>query len=343
MFGITQTCTEVSGIRADNIPDWITRGNEPVILRGLVAHWPLVAHGHSGPIAAMDYLRSFYNGRPTMIYHGASDINGRYFYNDNATALNYTSTRGSVTEMLEQVARTLEDTACPSLYIASNQIDTHFPGLRDYNDITLTPATTTKPLAPPLASIWIGNRSLASCHFDTLYNIACCAVGRRRLALFPPEQIANLYPGPLETTPGGQVISMVDFHQPDYARYPRFREAQAAGKLAELAPGDAIFIPTMWWHQVEGLAPFNVLINYWWNPSARYLDNGMSALLHAMLAIRDKTSPEKAAFKALFDYYIFNDAPAGDHLPEEARGMLSELDEATARQLRAMLVNQLNR
>ena len=58
---------------------------------------------------------------------------------------------------------------------------------------------------------------------------------------------------------------MVDFANPDFEKYPRFREAIAAGQMAELEPGDAVFIPAMWWHHVEGLSAFNTLVNYWWS------------------------------------------------------------------------------
>jgi quercetin dioxygenase-like cupin family protein len=34
---------------------------------------------------------------------------------------------------------------------------------------------------------------------------------------------------------------------------------------AELSPGDAIFIPMGWFHHVEALERFNVLVNYWWD------------------------------------------------------------------------------
>ena len=61
--------------------------------------------------------------------------------------------------------------------------------------------------------------------------------------LFPPDQFRNLYLGPIDNTPAGRAVSMVDFHAPDFNAYPRFREALRHALVAELAPGDAIFIP----------------------------------------------------------------------------------------------------
>jgi len=60
--------------------------------------------------------------------------------------------------------------------------------------------------------------------------------GRRRFTLFPPEQIANLYVGPLDFAPTGAAMSMVNLRNPDFARHPRFKEALAATQVAELGP-----------------------------------------------------------------------------------------------------------
>jgi cupin-like protein len=213
------------------------------------------------------------------------------------------------------------------------------PGFREANDLDFTRYGVE---APP--SIWIGNRVVASCHYDAPNNLACCAVGRRRFTVFPPEQIGNLYPGPLEPTPGGQAVSVVDFAAPDFERYPRFREALANGQGAVLEPGDAIFIPSMWWHHVQGLDGFNVLVNYWWSSLPPYAPAPMHALYHALWTIRDRPEREKQAWREVFEYYVFGPSErAGEHLPEAARGVLGPVDETLARRIRAMLIGKLNR
>ena len=90
-----------------------------------------------------------------------------------------------------------------------------------------------------LPRIWLGNRITTPTHVDEWNNIGCVVAGRRRFTLFPPEQIANLYIGPLDFAPTGAPMSLVSLRDPDFARYPKFREALAAAQSAELAPGDA--------------------------------------------------------------------------------------------------------
>jgi hypothetical protein len=196
----------------------------------------------------------------------------------------------------------------------------------------------------PLMSIWIGNRTVASAHFDMTHNLACCMVGRRRFSLFPPEQVHNLYPGPLDPTPGGQAITMVDFAAPDFERYPRFREALAAGQVADIEPGDVLFYPAMWWHHVQALDSFNAMINYWWTTTPRFMDSPQTTLMHALLSLRDRPPQEKSAWRELFNYYVFGEAGrAAEHLPEHARGNLGPMDDLKARRLRAFLIGRLNR
>ena len=146
--------------------------------------------------------------------------------------------------------------------------------------------------------------------------------GQRRFTLFPPEQVANLYMSPVETAPCGTPISMVRLDSPDFEKHPRFKEALAHAVYADLEPGDAIFIPYMWWHQVQARGALNMLVNFWWN---EYEDFGspIYAMLHSVLTVRDMPPAIRSAWKAMFDHFVFGDgAGAMDHMPLQTRGGL---------------------
>ena len=313
---------------------------EPVVLRGIASGWPLVQAGLGGVHDAMVYLCSVDAGAPIQYSFGGPEIAGRPFYSADFTRLNFEVRRGLLAQVLEEIATTLHAPRPPTYYVASLPIERALlPAFAQANDAGLA-----KQGIDATASIWIGNRVTASCHFDTPDNLACCAVGQREFTLFPPAQIDNLYPGPLDPTPGGQVVSVVDFERPDFDRHPRFREALAHARSAVLGPGDAIFIPSMWWHHVRSLEPFNVLVNYWWRSSPAWLGSALAALHHAMWAVRDLPAREKQAWEGLFRYYAFGPGErAGQHLPDAARGDLAPFDEQRARRMRAMLLGRLNR
>jgi hypothetical protein len=330
----------LEGARPDALPlAELLQGGEPVLLKGLVAGWKLVRAGCEGPHAAIAYLKGLDAGRQVLYSYGGPGVAGRPFYDETFTALNCEVRRGGLGEALDELAAHLDDPHPPTYYIASQPVDACIPGLRAGNDLDFSAHGIH---APP--SIWIGNRVTASCHYDAPSNIACCAVGQRRLTLFPPEQIGNLYPGPLEPSPGGQAVSIVDFENPDYERFPRFRAALEVAQEAWLEPGDAIFIPSMWWHHVRALGAFNVLVNYWWSSVPDHVPTPMHALYLALWSIRDRSEREKQAWREVFDYYVFGRAErAGEHLPAEARDVLGPIDERLARRLRAMLIGRLNR
>ena len=333
----------LSGVAPDAVSlDALVEAQEPVVFEGLARDWPLAARGREGAAAAIAYLKSFDAGTPVVGYSGPAEIGGRFFYDDGLTGLNFEAQRVPFGEFLDRVTAATGEASPPALYIGSTDVDRYLPGLRAENDLYLDPSQFGGE--PPTVSIWLGNRTVASAHYDMSNNLACSLVGRRRFTLFPPEQVANLYPGPLEPTPGGQVVSMVDFAAPDLERYPGFAEAMAAAQVAELEPGDVLFYPALWWHHVEALEPFNAMINYWWNPSPGFMDTPMNTLLHALLSLRDRPEAEKRAWQSLFDYYVFGPADrAGAHLPAHARGDLAPLDAMRARRLRAGLLNRLNR
>jgi hypothetical protein len=331
---------ELTGCHPDDLPlDELLSGGEPRVLKGLVAHWALTRAGRESPQRAMAYLLSFYNGKTLSASFGPPEIAGRLFYNEDFTRLNFSAERAQLDDVLTRITNHLDDAQPPTIYVGSTLIDSYFPGFRRENDVGFA----ARGIDPP-PSIWIGNRTIASAHFDAPNNLACCVVGTRRFTLFPPEQIFNLYPGPLDPTPGGQAVSVVNFEDPDFDRFPRFRAALEAALVAEVEPGDAVFVPSMWWHHVQGLSAFNTLVNYWWASMPRHIPTPMNALYHAMWTIRDRPESEKRAWKNVFDYYVFGPAGlAGEHFPEQARGLLGPIDDERARYIRGMLINKLNR
>ena len=309
-----------------------------MVLRGLVDAWPLVRAARASAEAAVAYLQRFDHGAmPANAMVAPPEVDGRIFYDDNVQGFNFRRERIPLAVALETLLKYQHDDRPPTIYIGSTTVDTYLPGLRAENDLDLGDRD-------PLASVWIGNRSRIPAHQDLPDNLACVAAGRRRVTLFPPDQLANLYIGPLDFTPAGQAISLVDFAAPDLARFPRFAEAMRHAQVAELGPGDAVFIPSMWWHHMEALESFNVLVNYWWRQSPAWMDTPMNALMHAIMTVRDLPPAQREIWQEVFRHYVFEpgEATAG-HIPEDARRLLSPLGETQARELRARLLQGLNR
>lgn len=309
---------------------------EPFVVRGLAGGWPLVKAGLAGPDEAMRYLVQRRRPRSMTASIGTPGGGDRLFY-DAAMGMNFRMAQGQLEGFLAAMAAAAEDPAAPVIYLASVDMRDYFDGLAEANRLPLGNRT-------PIESIWIGTRTRIAAHNDVPHNIAVCAVGRRRFTLFPPEQFRNLYIGPLENTPAGRPVSMVDFRNPDFAAHPRFRDALETARVAELEPGDALFVPSLWWHHVEGLAPFNILVNYWWRDVPAFLGKPEHALFHAILALRDLPADERARWRELFDHYVFtNGADVTEHLPDGGRGILAPLTAETAGQIRAHLLRSLAR
>lgn len=310
--------------------------DRPFVVRGLVDDWPLVEAGRRSGRDARDYLLRRRRDRPFTVSVGAPDSGGRLFY-DDAMGMNFRTLTAKLPEVFGKIDEWENGADAPPIYLGSVDMHEFFSGLHEENRVDLGERT-------PLASIWIGTRTRIAAHNDMPHNLACVAVGRRRFTLFPREQFRNLYLGPVDNTPAGRPVSMVDFHDPDFARHPRFRDAMQHAQVVELEAGDALYIPAMWWHHVEGLEPFNVLVNYWWRETPRWLGNPQDALNHAMMAIRDLPADQKRHWRDLFDYYVFdNSDDVVAHIPEEARSVLAPLTPDTAGRIRAFLLRALSR
>lgn len=342
-MAMTRSTQTIDGLRFDAIDfNALVEQGKPCLLKGVLNDSALVQASRESDDAAMIYLQTLASDKPILSYLADADAHGRFFYNEALDGFNFSTEYSSVAEFFQRLRDETAQDGGAAVYVGSAELAVFFPELLASNDMQMAEGAINGHTAS--IGIWMGNKTTAATHFDVSNNIAVCMAGRRRFTLFPPENIENLYPGPLEPTPGGQVVSMVDLRSPDLERYPRAAKALQQAETAELEAGDVLVYPAMWWHNVEALDDFNVLINYWWNTVPGFIDDPMNTLLHGLLSLRDRPAHEKKAWRAMFDYYVFGDSQtAREHLPENIQGSLAALDHVEARRLRAKLLNKFNR
>ena len=309
---------------------------EPAVLKGLVADWPAVRAASGSPQAARDYLSRMDLGAPIRAFLAEPEVEGRFFYRPDFAGFNFKVVDTGVDRVLQTLLSLEAEGRKQSIYMGSTPTAEILPAFAAANALDLVEGRPTEP------RIWIGNASRVAPHFDESDNIACVVAGRRRFILFPPDQVPNLYVGPLDQTVAGQPTSVVDVARPDFERYPRFREALRHARVADLEPGDAIFIPSLWWHGVEAVGPLNILVNYWWSDRPVDADSPLHALAHGLLSISHLEPSRREAWKHLFDHFVFQlDGKPAEHIPEHARGILGPSTPGLRRTMRQFLIRAL--
>lgn len=317
---------------------------QPAVLRGFADNWPLVVAAKKSPNEFSAYLCRFYNDKKVTLSAAPAKADKRFFYNDELTGFTFVSAQERLDlflrRLLELASQDLEaKNASPALSMQSALIEDILPGLIEENSTGFFP--NVKP------RLWLGNEGVVDTHYDGTDNLACVVAGRRRFILFGPEQTSNLYPGPLEFTPAGVPVSLVNLRKPDFTRYPRFRTALKNAYYAELAPGDALFIPMLWWHYVESLDKVNGLMNYWWNGSFAEdatSPNFLDSMKIAILAMRDMTPKQRVAWRSLFDHYLFKQGiDPSSYIPKHQQHILGELSADYIEQVKVYFANKLRK
>lgn len=315
----------------------IAGGEGPLILRGLVRDWPAVCAARESPSALAAMIRRYATAEPAQVFVAPAEIEGRFFYTPDLLDFNFRREQWPLATLLDRLLAALEESRPDCIYAGGVPLPRCAPGMLREHQHGLLPEDTEQ-----LVSLWIGNRSRTAAHFDLPQNIAAVVAGRRRFILLPITQLPNLYVGPLDRTLAGQPISLVDFLDPDLQAHPRFAEARERAVIADLEPGDALYIPSMWFHHVESPDPFGAMINFWWREAPEYLFTPMITLFHALLSLKGMPRREREAWRVMFDHYIFE--TGGDpmeHLPTAARGLFGELTPDQVRRLRHHLVKSL--
>lgn len=316
--------------------DEIVKKGKPAVLKGLVGNWPVVQAAQRSTDSFIAYLKSYnYQGNIEAIRCRAAE-NGYMFYNKRFSGFNFERRPVTMEKFFENLQATAENPSYATNSWQSAHIDNFFPEFIKHHPMALFPSDVRPRM-------WLGNKTVVGTHNDDSENIACVIAGKRRFTLFPPEQLQNLYIGPLDKTPAGTPVSLVDLRDPDFESYPKIKKAIEAALIAELEPGDGVYIPTLWWHHVEALGEINGLVNYWYGGALSNKENlpGLDTMLLAILTYSNMSPSIKEAWKNAFEYYVWSDKSNFEHIPEHIKGVLGDVPEAQRKQLAKWLSDKL--
>ncbi|AKJ29648.1 cupin-like domain-containing protein [Caldimonas brevitalea] len=111
--------------------------------------------------------------------------------------------------------------------------------------------------APVDTIFWCGVLG-TSCglHSDVTPNCNVQVAGRKHFMLYPPSQARWLYQLP------GRTHCRFDPNQPDFERFPLARNAR--GWQCVLQPGESLYIPVGWFHQVTVVSGYALNVNFFW-------------------------------------------------------------------------------
>jgi ribosomal protein L16 Arg81 hydroxylase len=122
-----------------------------------------------------------------------------------------------------------------------------------------------RPEAPwEMRKLWLGPAGVGSpLHQDLTENLYAQIAGRKQVTLFHPRDGRHLYRHPLLSRLPN--FSRVDIEAPDPIRFPRFPKARPLRVVLE--PGDLLYLPRRWWHQMRCL-DFSISVSDWWATGA---------------------------------------------------------------------------
>ena len=205
--------------------------NTPVILTDMMNDWPAMS------LWSPDYLKTKYGDVPVEIQ---SNRNSDPDYEINSEQHKKTV---RLCEYVDMVASGGESN---DYYIVANNSNLdreELKGLLD--DIHMFPEFLDEANTQGRVFFWFGpSGTITPLHHDPINLMMAQVYGRKRWRLISPAQTPLLY-----NYVG--VFSKVDCENPDYNRYPLFKDVNIIETVLE--PGEVIFIPVGWWHQVKAL------------------------------------------------------------------------------------------
>jgi hypothetical protein len=166
-------------------------------------------------------------------------------------------------EFMDNICSTSSSADDPSYYLHRQSLDEHLPELRD--DVRVPSYVDHRAML--LLSLWMGPAgSVTPIHHDFTDNLFVQVKGRKRVILYDPEPDCAFYRMPFRSSNGRSswhVSQVGSADTADYDAHPQFRQARAVESVVE--PGDIVFVPNFFWHEVHSLDTPSISLSYWWD------------------------------------------------------------------------------
>jgi len=227
--------SEILRIDQDELPveifrrKYLKQGN-PVIIENCLKHLPLSKW-------TMEYLVKKV-GQNKVTVRGKTDAN------DYKVGLAYSIRDTTVEKYVDDLVN--NKPISQSSYLAVQNISYCFPQIKDECEL---PKYVEKHHQGPF--LWVGRKGhYEYCHFDPDASMLMMIEGSKEVKLYSCENLQNLYPNKLGSN-GKTIQSQVHCDNPDFEKCPLFKNVHC--HTGVLNPGDMLFIPAFWWHQVTSL------------------------------------------------------------------------------------------